>query len=144
MHALCWEWRYTKNKIQRSKRVCPIVWQVTRQMCSHTGDQTALHLHFQGRLPGGGDGRAEPISSHKSKLLGERAGHCNFTVTLQPYPKQPQFLIPADLQQLLLSHRGQGSAYPTDPSCLTANKGTAEYHGCAPPPTQRKINSLSQ
>lgn len=59
--------------------------------CVHTqGDQRGPHLHFQDRLPGGGDAGAEPITPPRREDWGPRPG-C--LLTLQPFLNQLHLLI---------------------------------------------------
>ena len=71
----------TKNKTQRAER---------RQMCPHAGGPERTSSHFQGRLPGGGDAGAKPITPPRREDWGPRPG-C--LLTLQPFPNQPHLLI---------------------------------------------------
>lgn len=80
---------------------------------SHTGLHRGPHLHFQGRLPGGGDARAEPITPHKSKLLGGGLGIATPLLPLQAFLEQPQLRYCSPLPPA----RRQGSKRcPADPS----------------------------
>lgn len=59
--------------------------------CVHMqGDQRGPRLHFQGRLPGGGDAGAESITPSRREDWGPRPG-C--LLTLQPFPNQPHLVI---------------------------------------------------
>lgn len=111
----------TKNETQRAERRCPY---------NVVNDETNMSTY---RRPGGTScpvpGQASwswcPSWAHHSSQVHTP---CQGGLGLQldcskPFPKQPPFLLAADLQQFLPTNRGQSSERcPADPSCFTSNK----------------------